>query len=89
MCDETHLGEEYHLVVLCKNNQITLIREKLMSKIHIINRQFTQMGSPEICTHLLLAQNTDLTFYYAIFLDKLYKLIDLLRLFIELLLVLS
>ena len=41
----------------------------------IINRQFVQLGSPEIFTHLLLAQNT-LPFYLVIFLDKLYKLID-------------
>ena len=47
-----------------------------MSKIHIINRQFAQMGSPEICINLLLAQNTDLEFYFAICLDTLYKLID-------------
>ena len=47
-----------------------------MSKMHIINRQFAQMSSPEIFTHLLLAPNTDLALYLAIFLDKLYKLID-------------
>ena len=63
MCDGAQLGDEYHLVMLCKNNKITLIREKLMNKIHIINRQFAQMGSPEIFTNLLLAQNTDLAFY--------------------------
>ena len=47
-----------------------------MSKMHIINRQFDQMGSPDIFTHLLLAQNTHFAFYFAIFLDKLYKIID-------------
>ena len=67
MCDETQLGDD---------NKITLIREQLMSKIHIINRQFAQMGLPEIFAHLLLAQSTDLALYFAIFLDILYNLID-------------
>jgi hypothetical protein len=76
MCDNTHLGTEYHMIMLCKNNQISLIREELLRKMINTNIQFLYMNSPEIFIHLLMAQSADLAFYFGIFLGKLFKLIE-------------
>jgi hypothetical protein len=74
LCDHKEIGTEYHVLIYCDNQQITKHRKLLFDKIFEVNYQLKKFSSKQIFIHLLMASDARLNFYFAIYLDKIFKL---------------
>ena len=76
LCDQNTLGDEFHTVMLCPNTNIASQRKTLHDNISLINTQWNTLTNKQQFTYLLLAHDKLVTPYFAIFLDKVNKMIS-------------
>ena len=72
MCNE-YVGSEYHVIIECDNSFVCQIRQKFLLKIYSINKQLENLSKADLFTYLLLGVDKCITFYFAVFLDKIFK----------------
>ena len=78
LCQTGALGTEEHTLIFCMNPELTRIRNDLYNKIKSISYQFNQHTTDQLkFLYLVNAQDRDMQFYFAIFLDKVYKHVKL------------
>ena len=78
-CDNKLIGSEEHLITNCMCPDIVKFREELENKILEISRDFEKLNKANKFRYLMLAVDPKINFYFAIFLDKIYKLVVLNR----------
>ncbi len=64
-----------HLLCDCKNPNLVKIRSNLISKICDINIHWLNIDIHCVMKLLLLVNDETVTFYFAIFIEKLFKLV--------------
>ena len=73
LCTFEEIGSEFHAVIDCQNAQIKQLRLKLNENINDVHSQWKKLTGRQKFMYLTLAADKQCTFYFAIFLDKLYK----------------
>ena len=75
LCSDNQIGSEEHTLVHCKNEILNKIRLELFNKIYYYCNQWLDLPDKTKFIYLMSAVDDTCNFYFAIFLDKLYKLI--------------
>ena len=75
-CDSNNIGSEEHIIIHCTNPQIVEYRDTLFNKLKNITKDFEKLNNCDKLRYLALAIDTNINFYFAIFLDKIYKLVE-------------
>ena len=74
VCNSNQIGDEFHAVIQCKNPKIQEARNILWKKIGDICPDFTKLSSLSKITYLSSASDKTTTSFFAIFLNKIYKI---------------
>ena len=72
MCNK-YIGSEYHMIIECENSFICQTRQTFLLKLYSINKQLENLSKTDLFTYLLLGIDKNVTFYFAVFLDKIFK----------------
>ena len=75
LCDENKLGTELHIMVQCKNTKIVELRNNLQEKLFSLVPETSKLPDQCLFDLLLLANDPILSFYFAIFLKKVYEIV--------------
>ena len=73
LCLSKEICSEFHATMTCTNLNIKNLRQTLDNRINSINSQWEHLPVHQKFIYLTLAIDKQCTFYYAIFLDKLYR----------------
>ena len=73
LCNDNKIGTEYHTIIECQNQKIAKYRTDLNNKITTINAQWNTFNDNIKFQYLMLACDKTYTFYFSIFLDKIYS----------------
>ena len=79
LCRSQEIGSEEHVLIYCENKDIVQHRKTLLDKITTVNYDFVKLNTYDKFIYLLLAIDNEVNFYFAIFLDKVYCLVDRVR----------
>ena len=60
----------------CKNETLNSLRKDLKEKIFHINDHLKLLNSNDLFKYLLMAIDKEISFYFAIFLEKVFKLVQ-------------
>ena len=74
LCSLGRIGTEFHAVMECENNDIIKLRKDLNFKMSNVYHQWEKMSPESKFVYLNLASDEACNFYYAIYLDKLFKM---------------
>ena len=77
MCKDNEIGSEIHTILFCKNPDIVNLRNKLFENVNKCNHQWELLGHENKFLYLVLAVDETVTFYFSIFLEKLFELIKI------------
>ena len=72
--DTGALGSEEHVIMHCTHDTIVNLRTQLFTKLSEYSAEWQKLSGPDKFIYLLSAVDLDFTFYFSIFLDKIYKL---------------
>ena len=75
LCDVNAVGSEEHVLLYCQNREIQSLREILYNKIIQTCEQFTNLQDTDKFKYLLMCIDENCNFYFAIYLDKIFRLI--------------
>lgn len=70
-----NIGSEFHVLMQCPQQEMVELRQTLKNKIMTINPQLHKFSSNDLFQYLLLANEKSTAFIFAIFLDKVFKLV--------------
>ena len=73
MCDAGVIGTEEHVLLHCGNHVISQLRKQLLDKLHDTSSPLCQLPTDCQLHMLMLATDPVETFYFAIFLKKIYE----------------
>ena len=73
LCSTKEIGSEFHAIINCQNQHIKQLRLKLNENINKLHNQWNKLSERQKFMYLTLAVDKQCTFYFAIFLDKVYK----------------
>jgi hypothetical protein len=73
LCTSNEIGSEFHATMTCQNLKIKQLRQTLDNKICAIHNQWGKIPIQQKFNYLTLAIDKQCTFYFAIFLDKVYR----------------
>ncbi len=76
LCNNNEIGNEKHYITDCNNQDITVLRNKLYDNLLNINSQWTLLDSHQKFLYLISAVDPTFNFYFAIFLDRLFTIIN-------------
>ena len=77
LCETGEISSELHVTILCTNQEIISIRNELVSILKLISPQILQLTNDQLFYYLVQAIDLDVKFYFAIFLDKVYKVMKI------------
>ena len=72
---ETEIGTEIHVLGDCNNIEVSLLRQQLKSKLENLNPQWKLFNNNQMINLLLANEHKETLFYFAIFLEKTFKLV--------------
>ena len=72
-----HVGSELHVLMMCQNSGACSLRDCLKKYIYMINPEISKLNENDLFIYLLLAIDDTISFYFAIFLKKIFTLIKL------------
>ena len=73
LCPTNEIGSEFHILMNCPNPKLTELRHHLDSNLKTLYEQWEKMSKSNKFIYLLLAIDKQPTFYFAIFLEKIFK----------------
>ena len=76
LCDSAEIGTEEHTIMYCDNTNVKNLRNKLFEEIKYVCPQFASLNNQCKFIYLLLCTDS-ISFYFGIFLTKLYKLVKM------------
>ena len=77
MCDDNLLGTEIHVMVHCKNAEIVKLRKHLFHNMVQCIPEAGKLPYNCLIKLLLLAINPTASFYFAVFLKKLFHIVNI------------
>ena len=75
-CNNKDIGSEKHVLMYCNNTEITSQRNLLFEKIFTICTQWKSLSTDDKFLYLLLAHDHAINFYFAVFLEKIYRIVN-------------
>ena len=75
-CKDRHVGSEIHVLMHCKNPELIRLRSTLFNKLGEYCSQWEILPVEDKFVYLLCAHDEVFNFYFAIFLDKVFKFVD-------------
>ena len=76
LCTKNVVCTELHAVMFCENDNLVEFRNNLNIKLNEIKPQWNRLSKKDKFIYLTLANDKECFFYFAIFLDKMYKLFN-------------
>lgn len=73
LCSSNVIGSEFHAIMVCPNPKLKQLRHTLDVTISALHNQWDFLTKSQKFVYLILAVDKQCMFYFAIFLDKLYK----------------
>ena len=74
MCN-IQIGTEMHIMAHCQNEEINKIRNNLRQNLKTYNIQIENFNNTDMFTLLLTATENVMSYYFSVFLKKLFKLV--------------
>ena len=75
LCSSHEISTEMHLLCYCNNDILTTYQSDLLQKLIELNSQWSKLKISNIIGLLLLSNDMQATFFFGIFLQRLFKLI--------------
>ena len=75
LCNDNVVGTEMHVLVNCQNRDLQLFRKTLYDNILLYSPQFESLKDEDKFRYLLNCIDNDCNFYFAVFLEKVYRLV--------------
>ncbi len=75
LCNNKEVGTEVHVTMHCENGNIVKCRKEFFQLIFASLDQLQRLDTEQLFTYLLACAETNITYYFAIFLDKIHKLL--------------
>ena len=72
---KTEIGTEFHVLMNCRNSDISNLRETFLHKIWGINDQLRKLNVNDLFKYLVIGVDKEITFSFAIYLQKVFKLV--------------
>jgi len=76
LCDSNQIGSEEHTLMHCNNEDIAQLRTNLFQKLSECCKQWQNLPSNMKFIYLVSACDKDFSFYFSIFLEKIYKIVQ-------------
>ena len=75
MCNNNDIGTEIHTIMKCPNVTLEFLRREFFEKLYLISPQISKLNIEQKFYYVTACIDDKITFYYAIYLDKIYRLI--------------
>ncbi len=79
LCDSNEIGDEYHTIIECQNPKLVLHRKELFTLSKEISPQTESLNNKQIFYYMIQGIEKEITIYFAVYLDKIYKIIKSLK----------
>ena len=76
MCKAGVIGNELHTLILCENKDLQYLRNQLYVNINNIVYDFDILSDNDKFTYLLLCIDSQVTFYFSIYLKKVFQIVS-------------
>ena len=75
LCDTNQIGDELHIVILCRNEHLVKLRQQLFNIIKSFSPQFAILNEHQKFIYLLNCIEQKINHHFAIFLEKIQKIL--------------